>query len=62
MGGKELATELRVGRPGVKVMFTSGYTEEAVFEHGLSDGRVAFLQKPFMLDDLARKVRELLDS
>ena len=43
-------------------MFISGYTEEAVFEHGLSDGGVAFLQKPFMLDDLARKVRELLDS
>jgi PAS domain S-box-containing protein len=62
MGGKELATELRAGRPDVKVMFTSGYTEEAVFEHGLSDGGVAFLQKPFMLDDLARKVRELLDS
>lgn len=62
MGGKELATELRVGRPGVKVMFTSGYTEEAVFEHGLTDEGVGFLQKPFMLDDLARKVRELLDS
>ena len=63
MGDKELPTELRVRRPGVKVMFTSGYTEEAVFEHGLSDGGgVAFLQKPFMLDDLARKVRELLDS
>ncbi len=46
----------------MKVIFTSGNSEEAVFEQGLPDGPVAFLQKPFMLDDLARKVRDVLDS
>ena len=61
MGGIELATELRVGRPKVKVIFASGNSEEAVLEHGLSEG-VTFLQKPFMLDDLARKVRDVLDG
>lgn len=62
MGGKELATELRIGRPGVKVIFTSGNAEDAMFEQGLPDGIVAFLRKPFMLDVLARKVRDVLDS
>ena len=62
MDGKELATELRIGRPDVKVIFTSGNAEEAVFEQGLPDENAAFLQKPFMLDDLARKVRDVLDS
>ena len=62
MDGKELATELRIGRPDVKVLFTSGNAEEAVFEQGLPDVNAVFLQKPFMLDDLARKVRDVLDS
>ena len=62
MDGKELATELRIGRPDVKVIFTSGNAEEAVFEQGLPDENAAFLQKPFMLDDLARIVRDVLDS
>ena len=62
MDVRELVTELRIGRPDVKVIFTSGNAEEAVFEQGLPDGPVAFLQKPFMLDDLARKVRDVLDS
>ena len=61
MSGIELATELRIGRPKVKVIFASGNSEEAVLEHGLSEG-VTFLQKPFMLDDLARKVRDVLDG
>ena len=61
MSGIELATELRIGRPKVKVIFASGISEEAVLEHGLSEG-VTFLQKPFMLDDLARKVRDVLDG
>ena len=62
MDGKELAAELRIGRPDVKVIFTSGNAEEAVFEQGLPVKNAAFLQKPFMLDDLARKVRDVLDS
>jgi len=53
---------LRIDRPDVKVIFTSGNSEEAVFEKGLPDENAAFLQKPFRLDDLARKVRDVLDS
>ena len=49
-------------RPDVKVIFMSGNAEEAVFEQGLPDENAAFLQKPFMLDDLARIVRDVLDS
>ena len=49
-------------RPDVQVIFTSGNAEEAVFEQGLPDENAAFLQKPFMLDDLARIVRDVLDS
>jgi len=62
MGGGELATRLREKRPGLRVIFMSGYTDDAVVRHGVFESRVAFLQKPFRLEDLARKVREVLDA
>jgi hypothetical protein len=46
----------------MKVLFTSGYTDAAVVEHGLADHHVAFLQKPFTRGDLTRKVRDVLDA
>ena len=61
MGGRELADRLRVDRPDIKVLFFSGYTDEAVARHGVLDRGAAFLQKPFSPAALARKVRELLD-
>ena len=61
MGGIDSATELRVGRPKVKVIFASANVEVEVFEHGLSDG-VTFPRKSFTLDDLACKVRDVLDG
>jgi PAS domain S-box-containing protein len=61
MGGKELADRLKALRPGIKVLFTSGYTDNAVVQHGLLDPDIAFLEKPLSPSALARKVRELLD-
>ena len=40
----------------------SGYTEAAIVQHGVIDSDIAFLQKPFTLDDLARKLREVIDA
>jgi len=62
MGGKELADCLKSERPNIKVLFTSGYTDNAIIWHGLLNGEVAFLEKPFSPAALVRKVREVLDS
>jgi two-component system, cell cycle sensor histidine kinase and response regulator CckA len=60
MTGPELAKRLTVLRPEMKVLYISGYTDDAVIHHGVSTG-TAFLQKPFTTDALAKKVREVLD-
>jgi CheY-like chemotaxis protein len=62
MGGKALVSRIGELRPGVKTLFISGYTDNAISHHGILDSGVAFLQKPFTLDGLVRKVREVLDS
>jgi DNA-binding NarL/FixJ family response regulator len=48
--------------PAARVLFLSGYTDDAVVRHGLQEDQVAFLQKPFTPAALALKVREVLDS
>lgn len=60
ISGKDLATQLLASRPGTRVLFLSGYTEDALVPEGALDSGKAFLQKPFTLQHLARKVRELL--
>jgi CheY-like chemotaxis protein len=61
MGGSQLADRLAVTRPEMKVLFTSGYVENAAIRRDLLEPRAAFLPKPFTPDALARKVREVLD-
>ena len=61
MGGKEMADALRGSRPETKVLFTSGYTEDAIGHHGILLPGIEFLQKPYLTVSLARRVREVLD-
>ena len=62
MGGPELADRLAPTRPGIKVLFMSGYAEYAAVEHEIIDKGSAALQKPFALEALGRKVREVLEG
>jgi CheY-like chemotaxis protein len=62
MGGRLVAERVTAISPQIKVLFFSGYTDDAVVRHGISKSEVAFLQKPFRLEGLALKVREVLDQ
>ncbi len=61
MGGKELADQMLSLVQGIKILFTSGYTDNAAIQHGLLNPDMAFLEKPFTPFGLARKVREVMD-
>jgi PAS domain S-box-containing protein len=60
MGGADLAARVLALRPEIRVLYTSGYTDDAIFRNGVLDETAAFLQKPFTSEALARKVREVL--
>lgn len=62
MNGKELATQLLQLRPALKVLFMSGYTANVIVHHGVLEPDVEFIQKPFSVTGLARRVREVLDA
>jgi two-component system cell cycle sensor histidine kinase/response regulator CckA len=62
LGGRQLVERLSALRPGLKVLFMSGYTDDAVVRHGVLTTDYAFLQKPFTPPILAQKVREVLDG
>ena len=61
-GGRELSDAIRVTRPGIAVLYVSGYMDDAVVRYGIEGSRDAFLQKPFTPLALAYKVREVLDE
>jgi signal transduction histidine kinase len=62
LGGRPLVERLAALRPGIKVLYISGYTDDAVIRHGVLEAGTAFLQKPFTPAALSNKVREVLDQ
>ena len=62
MSGRELAERVSARRPGIKVLFMSGYTDDAVMRHGVLGAEMALVQKPLMPQPLLQKVREILDA
>jgi len=62
MGGKVMAEWLKTTYPDLKILFTSGYTDDAIAQHGVLEPGVAFLSKPYTPATLARKVRKMLDD
>lgn len=62
MGGRELAEAMRVTRPDLRVLYMSGYTDDAVVHHGVVEASDSFIQKPLTPLGLARKVRAVLDE
>jgi PAS domain S-box-containing protein len=61
MNGRELVEQLRPGQPAMKWLYMSGYTADIISSQGVLDEGVSFIQKPFPLNALAKKVREVLD-
>jgi two-component system, cell cycle sensor histidine kinase and response regulator CckA len=61
LSGRELAKQVIARHPDAKVIYMSGYTNDAIIQHGVLESEVSFLQKPFSPDSLVRKVREVLD-
>jgi len=62
MNGRQIAEAAQVMRPKLKVLYTSGYSENAIVHHGRLDRDVNFLGKPYRRSELAAKVRDVLDS
>jgi DNA-binding NarL/FixJ family response regulator len=60
MSGRELADRVTAARPEARVLYISGYTDDAIIHHGVIGPNTAFLQKPFSPTGLARKVRVIL--
>jgi len=62
MSGRELADRLAQSRPGVKILYVTGYSDDVILQSGVEAGKVALLQKPFSREALGRSVRAVLDA
>jgi CheY-like chemotaxis protein len=62
MSGRELVERLEAMRPGIKVLYMSGYTENAIVNNGILKENVGFLQKPFKVNILVLKIREIMSA
>jgi two-component system cell cycle sensor histidine kinase/response regulator CckA len=62
MSGPALAELVQREHPGSKVLYMSGYTDNAVVRHGVLDAEMSFLQKPFTTEALLHTIRDVLDS
>jgi CheY-like chemotaxis protein len=62
MGGSELAEKIRESQPDARILFTSGYTEDAAVRQSFLQAGEAFIEKPFTPATLTNKAREVLDS
>ncbi len=61
MSGREMMKQIHLRHPGVKVLYMSGYTDNAIAHHGILDEGIDYIQKPFTLEGLLQKVRDVLD-
>jgi CheY-like chemotaxis protein len=62
LDGRELAERVKSLHPGMKVLYMSGYTDNAIIHHGVLEKGMNYIQKPFTLEGLGRKIREVLDE
>ena len=62
MNGRELAERLLADRPGLKVLFTSGYPSDTIVRQGIASATAAYIEKPYLPEDLAGKLRQVLDG
>jgi two-component system cell cycle sensor histidine kinase/response regulator CckA len=62
ISGRELAVRVMKIRPGIKILYMSGYTDQSVVHHGILETDAVLLQKPFTMVTLASKLRELLTA
>ena len=62
MNGKRLYDEIRKQRPETRVLYMSGYTKNVISHHGVLEEGVAFIPKPFSVQDLCLRVRDVLDQ